>query len=296
MSTALYRFDFFRPVMHSVQLCLFTSLALPIFGTASMTAQAAPSANDLVATMVAHEDYEAEHKGNYIYLSKERSERTGGHLWTERVAEVAAGKIRMLIAEDDVPLAGDRKSKVITQLDDIAAHPDVFQKSEESRKNDETRAKQMLDLLPKAFIFSNVRPGGGCLRIDFQPNPNYTPQSMEERVLHAMIGSIAINPSQGRLCELTGRLPDDLKIGFGLIATVHGGSSFSTTRIAVPGNEWKTAVIDTDIAGRAIFFKSIGKKEHAQHTAFQPIPRGTTVAQAVRMLEAGSTASASSRR
>jgi hypothetical protein len=140
--------------MHSVQLCLFTLFALPVFGTVSMVAQGTPSAKELVATMVAHEDYEAAHKGNYIYLSRERSERTGGHLWTERVAEVSAGKIRMLIAEDDLPLAGDRKNQVIIQLNDIAAHPDVFQKSEESRKNDETHAKQMLDLLPKAFVFS----------------------------------------------------------------------------------------------------------------------------------------------
>jgi hypothetical protein len=115
-------------------------------------------------------------------------------------------------------------------------------------------------------------------------------------VLHAMSGSISINISHGRLRELTGRLSDDLNIGFGLIATVHRGSSFSTTRISVPANEWKTAVIDTDIVGRAIFFKSIGKKEHAEHTAFQPIPRDTTVAQAVKMLETDSTASASSRR
>jgi hypothetical protein len=202
----------------------------------------------------------------------------------------------MLIAEDDVPLAGDRRNQVITQLDDIGAHPDVFQRSEESRKNDETRAKQMLDLLPRAFVFSNGRPEGACLRIDFQPNPDYTPQSIEERVLHAMSGSISINLSQGRLCELTGRLPGDVKIGFGLTATVNGGSSFSTTRIPVPGNEWKTAVIDTDIAGHAIFFKSIDKKEHAEHTAFQVIPRDTTVAQAVKMLETDSAASAASRR
>lgn len=69
--------------------------------------------------------------------------------------------------------------------------------------------------------------------------------------------------------ELEGRLPEDVNIGFGLLATIHAGSNFSTTRDPVPGNEWKTAVVDTDIDGRAIFFKSIGKKEHVEHSGFR---------------------------
>ena len=72
-----------------------------VFGKGVTAAQVPLSVKDLVAAMLTHEDYEEAHKGNYIYLSKERSERTGGHLWTERVAEIAAGKIRMLISEDN---------------------------------------------------------------------------------------------------------------------------------------------------------------------------------------------------
>jgi len=235
--------------------------------------------------MLTHEDYEEAHKGNYIYLSKERSERTGGHLWTERVAEIGAGKIRMLIAEDNLPLGESRKSEVMARLNEIAAHPDVFQKHEEARKNDEQHAREMLDLLPKAYLFSNSHREGSFLRVDFQPNPNYSPQSMEERVLHAMTGSMLIDQSQARLHELNGRLPEDINIGFGLIATFHTGSSFSTMRNPVPGNEWKTAVIDTDIKGRAMFFKSIGKKEHVEQSEFKQIPKDTTVAQAIQMLK-----------
>jgi hypothetical protein len=264
---------------------VLTGLALYVFGTEVTSAQVPLSIKDLVATMLTHEDYEEAHKGNYIYLSKERSERTGGHLWTERIAEIGAGKIRMLIAEDNLPLGESRKTEVMVRLNEIATHPDVFQKQEEARKKDEQRAKEMLDLLPKAYLFSNAHREGSFLRVDFQPNPNYTPQSIEERVLHAMTGSMLIDQSQARLHELNGRLPEDISIGFGLIATFHAGSSFSTMRNPVPGNEWKTAVIDTDITGRAMFFKSIGKKEHVEHSEFRQIANDTTVAQAIQMLK-----------
>jgi hypothetical protein len=33
-----------------------------------------------------------------MYLSEEQSERTGGHLWTERVVETPMGKILLLLA------------------------------------------------------------------------------------------------------------------------------------------------------------------------------------------------------
>jgi hypothetical protein len=285
LSRKLYRAGTFRVGLRSAELCVLTGLALYVFGTEVTSAQVPLSIKDLVATMLTHEDYEEAHKGNYIYLSKERSERTGGHLWTERIAEIGAGKIRMLIAEDNLPLGESRKTEVMVRLNEIATHPDVFQKQEEARKKDEQRAKEMLDLLPKAYLFSNAHREGSFLRVDFQPNPNYTPQSIEERVLHAMTGSMLIDQSQARLHELNGRLPEDISIGFGLIATFHAGSSFSTMRNPVPGNEWKTAVIDTDITGRAMFFKSIGKKEHVEHSEFRQIANDTTVAQAIQMLK-----------
>src|SRR5260370_5464957 len=66
------------------------------------------SAKDLVQRVLAVEGEEIKHKGRYVYLSQERSERTGGHLWTERVVETSVGKLRRLIAEDGQPLTGDR--------------------------------------------------------------------------------------------------------------------------------------------------------------------------------------------
>jgi hypothetical protein len=97
-------------------------------------------------------------------------------------------------------------------------------------------------------------------------------------------GSMLIEQQQARLHELTGRLPVDVNIGFGLLATIHAGSSFPV-RNPVPGDEWKTAAIDTNISGRAIFFKSIGKVDHTVHSDFKQIPMNTTVAQATEMIE-----------
>ena len=123
------------------------------------------------------------------------------------------------------------------------------------------------------------------LRIDFRPNPDYVTQSLEERVLHGMTGSLLVDQRVMRLRGIEGRLHEDVNIGFGLVATIKAGSNFGTTRELVYGTEWKTQTLDTDINGRAIFFKMIGKKEHAVHSDFKLLPNELTVAKAVAMLE-----------
>ncbi len=250
----------------------------------AMWAGSLTSSRQIVETVVANENTAELHRGRYLYLSEERSERTGGHLWKEWVAETSVGKVRMLVSEDGQLLNGERLALEKARLADIAAHPDAFAKKEEVLKNDEKHAKQMLAILTKAFDFGVAKEEGGFLRIDFKPNPSYQPQSMEERVLHGMEGSILVDEQGMRLHGITGRLPDDVSIGYGLIATIHAGSNFSTTRDRVFGNEWKTASLDTDINGRAIFFKAIGKKEHAVHNSFKQLPDDITVPQAVGML------------
>ncbi len=269
---------------HSMRAVLIAGALGCLLGSDRALAQVPGSAKATVAAMLTREDYEAAHRGHYMYVSKERSDRTGGHLWTEDVIETTAGKLRMLVAEDGQPLDAQRSAAEKGRLEEIAADPEAFQKQEQTRKNDEQHAKEMLDLLPKAFLFSDERRDGSSVRIDFKPNPDYTPQSMEERVLHGMTGSVLVDTRSMRLHELEARLPEDVNIGFGLLATIHAGSSFSTTRQPVPGDEWKTAVIDTDINGRAIFFKTIGKREHVEHGDFKQVPMDLTVTQAVAML------------
>ena len=247
-------------------------------------AQSGRTAHQIVEAMVAQEQVAEKSPRMFLYVSEERSERTGGHLWTERVAETQAGKIRMLIAEDGQALNSERAAAERTRLKDIADHPQQFEKSAASLKNDEKHAREMLSMLSKAFLLEGMRDDGGYLRIDFRPDPAYAPQSLEERVIHGMTGSMLLDEKTMRLHRIEARLPADVSIGFGLLATIHAGSNFSTTRDRVFADEWKTAALDTDIGGRIIFFKAIGKKQHAIHRDFKPLPDSISVQQAVAEL------------
>jgi hypothetical protein len=243
------------------------------------------SAKEIVAQMMANEGVAVLHKDRYEYLSNERSERTGGHLWTEKVVETDAGKVRFLLAEDGQPLVPERIAQERGRLAAIVADPAAFQKREKVLSNDEAHGRQIFALLAHAFLFSEPRQEGGYLRIDFRPDPAYQTQSMEERVLHGMSGTLLVEPTGLRLHRIEGRLPQDVSLGFGLLATIRAGSSFSTTRNPLGEPDWKTTTLDTDIDGKAIFFKSFAKKQHAERTAFTRVANDMSVAQAVELIE-----------
>jgi hypothetical protein len=271
-------------------LCLVSAFASP-FQTANAAADiprdsgTSSAAVQIVDTLVANEDLAARHRDHYTYTSIERSERTGGHLWKEKVVETDVGKIRMLLAQDGQPLSPERVAQERGRLAAIVADPAAFARKSQTVKDDEAHALQMLALVGRAFLFSEPREDEGFIRIDYSPNPAYQTQSIEERVLHGMSGSMFIDPQRMRLHRLEGRLPEDVTIGFGLLATIHAGSSFSTTRDRLGEPDWKTTQVDTAINGRVAFFKSIAKNEHAEHSNFVRIPNDLTVVQAVALAE-----------
>jgi hypothetical protein len=243
------------------------------------------AARQIVDTMLTHEGDPAEHRLKYMYLSEERSERTGGHTWTERVVETGMGKVRLLLAEDGKPLSPDRQAAERTKLTDIAAHPDIFQKREQAMKNDEQHAEQMLALLHKAFLFDEPRAEGSDLKIAFRPDPAYQPKTMEEKVLHAMSGALLVDERTKQLHRIEGKIPADVSLGYGLLGTIHAGSSFSTEHEMEQGGDWKDAVVNTAIEGKAMLFKEIGRNEHVVHSEFKRMSDSINVAEAVALLQ-----------
>jgi hypothetical protein len=266
--------------------CLILALATPLH---HVCAADVPRTSDvsiqLINSMMNNENSAAEHKNHYCYFSKERSDRTGGHLWTEKVVETNAGKIRMLIAEDGQPISPERTAEERGRLAIIVADPAAFIRKSQATMDDEAHARQMLSLATKAFLFSDPQPDGDFVKIDYRPNPDYETQSIEERILHSMSGSIIIDPQAMRLHYVDGRLPQDVSIGFGFLATVRAGSSFSTTRDRLGAPDWKTIQLDTAINGRVMFFRSIAKNEHSEHANFTRVPVDLTIPQAVALAE-----------
>ena len=248
------------------------------------TPHAFETPTQLLDAMIAKEQDSAARHERYEFLSKERSDRTGGHLWTERVVETGTGRVRLLLAVDGVPLSAERAQQERARLAEIVAHPELFERVEHERQNDEAHERQMLDDLDKGFVLDNVALENGVWHIDFRPNPEYSPSGIQERVLHGMTGWLAIDAHDLRLVHIEGHLPTDVSIGFGLLATIHAGSHFESDREFIDGH-WRTVHVVTDIRGKAVLFKSVSKDTDMTRSDFHYLEPDITLAQAVALVE-----------
>jgi hypothetical protein len=243
-----------------------------------------PAAKDVVAKMLENEKAAIVKRGMYEYVSLERSERTGGHLWMEHVVETPQGRIRFLMQEDGKPLSAEREAQERGRLADILTHQAEFEAKESAQKGDEESARKMLSILEKAFLMENMRAEGPDWRIDLSPDPNYSPQGMQERVAHAMSGYLLVDQKELRLRHLEGHLPTDLNIGFGILATVHAGTHFVTER-SQEGDEWRTTRIVSVLNGRIIFFKTLSKNEDMVRQQFHKLEKPLMLKEAVALAE-----------
>jgi len=259
---------------------------LAVVGTLHLLAQAkiGPTAKDVVAQMVEHEKDSMTHRGMYDYVSLERSERTGGHLWTEHVVETPQGRVRFLIQEDGKPLPPEREAQERGRLADVLLHQAEYEAHEHAQKDDEEKARQMLEILPKAFLLENMRAEGPDWRIDVRPDPAYSPSGMQEKVLHGMSGYMLVNQKELRLHHLEGSLPQDVSIGFGILATVHAGSHFVTER-GPAGDEWRTTHVVSVVNGKIIFFKTLSKNQDMVRQQFHKLQKPLTLTEAVALAE-----------
>lgn len=249
----------------------------------TLAAQQPSTPLQVLKPLIANEQAAADHRDCYQYLSQERSERTGGHLWTERIIETPQARVRLLLAIDGTPLSPEAAQKERDRLTAIAASPDDFLKKEAAERSDEQHARHMLQLLPTDFLFDNVVLSNGIWHMDYHPNPAVSPSGVEDEVLHGMSGTVEVDARQLRLIHIDGHLTQPVNIGFGLLASVHAGSHFSSDRKEIDGH-WRTVHVVSAIGGKAALFKSIAKNNDITRTDFHYFDHILTVPEAVAVL------------
>ncbi len=262
---------------------MMSLLILGLLLSGAAKSQVPQTPQELVAIMINNENAAAAKHERYEYLSNERSDRTGGHVWTERVVETAPGRLRMLLAVDGKPLPPDRMQQERAKLQNIHDHPESFIRHEQGTRVEERRFRQMMEFLPHDFIFENVVLDSGEWRMTFRPNPGYKPDGIEERVLHNMAGKLVIDARSMRLIHMDFQLVQDVSIGFGLVADLHTGSSFVTDRQEVDGH-WHTMHLATIVHAKAAIFKSVDLNIDVYRSDFQPLDHEYSVPDAANLL------------
>jgi hypothetical protein len=235
-----------------------------------------PLAAELVNVVVANELADRVERRKWMYVIEKQD---GKQTLTEEQVETKEGPLYRLLAIDGRPLDPDQRQQDNTRIARLLHDPSEQLKVKRAHDDDEQKLETLMRLMPEAFLYDYDGVEGDLVRVKFHPNPNYNPPTYEARVVHSLAGTILIDSQQQRLAKLSGRLISPVVFGYGLLGHIDNGGTVEIGRMEVGPLQWKTALIDIQLSGRLILFKTISKQEYEIRSDFRAVPDDLSLSQ-----------------
>jgi hypothetical protein len=199
------------------------------------------------------------------------------------VVETDHGSVRRVIIKNGQPLNEAEARAENERVQRFIHDPDKLAKQKKDGIQDGKNAEELLRMLPDAFDWTVESEDAKNITLHFKPDANFSPPDMQGRVLGQMAGTLVVDKGQNRIVTISGKLTQDVTIGWGLLGRLRGGGTFRVERREVAPGFWQITETHVHIEGKALFFKNIGQQQDEVQTEFTQVPHGTTLEQAAEM-------------
>ena len=268
--------------MNLRRLSIALVLVVCIAATAAARGQSAPlPAADLIHQVVANELADRVQQRRWMYLLDKRE---GQHTLREKQVDTKDGPFYRLLANDGTPLDPDQRKQDNARMDRLLHDPSQQLKFKRKHDEDEQTLETLMRVMPDAFLYDYDGAEGKLVRLKFRPNPNYDPPTYEARVVHSLAGTMLVDPQQKRLAKLSGKIIDRVDFGFGLLGRIDKGGTMEIGRVQVGPSQWKTALINIQLSGRVVFFKTLNKQAYETRSDFRAVSADLSLTQASQLL------------
>jgi len=264
------------------RVLLAASLLASCMTVTAAHAQSQANAQQLVKDVVFNElKATKDDNTHWMYFSNETA--ADGRQFRE-VVETKDGVIYRVMGVEGRPLSAEERNQEDQRIQKLLKNPGEQKKQQKARDEDARKAKEMLEMLPTAFIWKIQGEGESTVRLSFTPNPNFDPPTRETKVFHNMEGTMVVDRRQKRMKLLSGRLANDVEFGGGFFGRLKKGGTFLVEQTDVGGGHWQPVLTDVHITGRALFFKTIKEQQHEICSKFHRVPDSLSLSQAAEML------------
>jgi hypothetical protein len=251
----------------------------------SQTANARPSANEFVREIIDNELQAEQNDHSHWMLRLETQE--SGKSEVREVVETRDGDLDRLISVNGKSLAEDQRREREQGLQRLVDNPAGLKKLQREKNQDVARSQRLLKLLPDAFVFDYGEQRGDFQEMKFKPNPHFRPPSHEAAAFHGMEGALWVNAKQLRLAEISGRLTRPVKFAGGVLGHLDAGGQFYVKQEEVQPGYWELAVLNVNMEGKALFFKTISVQQKMERSGFRRVPDDLTAARGAELLYQG---------
>jgi hypothetical protein len=199
------------------------------------------------------------------------------------VVETDHGSVKRLVSRNGRPLSADEAKTEDGRVQSFIRDSAQLAKQKKDGVQDGKNAEELLRMLPDAFDWKVQSEDAKDITLAFAPDAKFNPPDMQGRVLGQMAGVLVVDKGQNRIVTISGKLTDDVTIGWGLLGRLRQGGTFRVERREVAPGLWQITETHVHIEGKALFFKNIGQQQDEVQTEFVQVPVGTTLEQAAEM-------------
>jgi hypothetical protein len=251
------------------------------------------SPNDLVRQTVARE-LAAASQPSRKHMFRSRKQTPKGSQ-TRLYVETKDAMAGMMIALNDQPLTPQQQQSETDHLNWLAGNPDQLRKKHAREKDDADRTLRIVKALPDAFRYKYAgteagspdlgKAGDELVRLEFKPNPAYSPPSRVEQVLEGMQGYLLIDTTAHRIARIDGTLFREVSFGWGIFGHLDKGGHFRVQQADVGDGDWEITAMSLQITGKILLFKSLSMIWDEKLSDFHPVPDDLTFAKAIDILK-----------
>ena len=266
------------PVTPIVSIILLGSTAFP----QSDSERLGMSANELARKVVANElKVQNEDLGHWMYRLEKKD---AGKKQVQEIVETRDGSLSRLLSTDGRPLDTKQQQKENQRMQRLVSNPGEQRKLQQASSKKAEQGERLFKILPDVFVFGYAGCERDPIKLSFRPNPNFRPPSIEARVFQNMEGEMTVDSKQERLAAINGHLMEDVKFGGGLLGHLDKGGKFEVSQTEVAPGHWEMTVLDVDMKGKVLLFKTISVQQTENHSDFHRVPDDLTLAQAADIL------------
>jgi hypothetical protein len=212
-----------------------------------------------------------------------RDERKDLHDSVSIVVQTPYGAVTRLIARAGHPLSAAEAEAENNRVNNFVRDPAALARQRKDSAQDDKNARELLNMLPDAFLWRIESEDAQTVRLHFEPNPHFDPPNLQARVLGAMNGELVVDKAQHRIETISGRLTRDVTFGFGIFGRLREGGTFRVERRELAPRLWQITETHVHIDGKALFFKNISQEQDEIQSGFTPVPPTTTLEQAATL-------------
>lgn len=175
-------------------------------------------------------------------------------------------EISTLVKKDGKPLGADEQKKenektqkrIEEHLKRQAKKQAKEEKAKEEGKSDE-KDEPGIEVFLRACQFVNPRRerfrGQDVLVFDFEPNPEFKPHKLEEKVVQKLAGVVWIDEKAHDVARLEAYFVGDFKMVGGLLANLQKGTSFVFEQAFVNNEVWLPTYLEAHVGVRFLLVK-----------------------------------------